>query len=265
MKVLTALQDYLGGNRLLAAWIILFFASGIALGIYRGFFSARKIQPNRFRWEIFRKEIFFATISITISSTALTYITKMLWVHGFFTINHEPTSGWVIGLEFALSFFLFDTYFYWFHRLMHKKPIYEWVHKIHHYSTAPNLLTTLSVSPLESLVNGGFVPLFLSLVTVHDGTVALLTPCNIIMGLYVHSGYEFLPRWWNKSWATKWFITTTFHDQHHKYFNFNFGGYTPIWDFICGTVRPKYLADFDQLKARSGNRPAPAVKAESSL
>jgi hypothetical protein len=41
-----------------------------------------------------------------------------------------------------------------------------------------------------------------------------------------------------------------FHDQHHKYFRRNFGGYTTIWDFLCGTVRPKYLADFDQIKAR---------------
>ena len=32
------------------------------------------------------------------------------------------------------------------------------------------------------------------------------------MGLYVHSGYEMLPRWWNRSWATKWFISATFHE-----------------------------------------------------
>jgi sterol desaturase/sphingolipid hydroxylase (fatty acid hydroxylase superfamily) len=45
-------------------------------------------------------------------------------------------------------------------------------------------------------------------------------------------------------------ITTTFHDQHHKYFNFNFGGYTTIWDRICGTMRVKFEADFDMLKTR---------------
>jgi Delta7-sterol 5-desaturase len=80
----------------------------------------------------------------------------------------------------------------------------------------------------------------------------------------VHSGYEFLPRWWNKSWATKWFITTTFHDQHHKFFNFNYGGYTTLWDWVCGTVRPKYEADFAQLKARVRGPLAPAVAMASS-
>jgi sterol desaturase/sphingolipid hydroxylase (fatty acid hydroxylase superfamily) len=122
------------------------------------------------------------------------------------------------------------------------------VHKLHHKSTAPNLLTTLSVNPLESLINGGFVPLFLAAYSVHPETLALILPTNIIMGPYVHSGYEFFPRWWNKSWATKWFITTTFHDHHHKYFKFNFGGYTTIWDWLCGTVRPNFIADFEKIK-----------------
>jgi sterol desaturase/sphingolipid hydroxylase (fatty acid hydroxylase superfamily) len=133
---------------------------------------------------------------------------------------------------------------------MHKEPVYSWVHKLHHKSTSPNLLTTLSVNPLESIINGGFVPLFLTLCTVHSTTIALITPTNIFMGLYVHSGYEFMPRWWNKSWATKWFITATFHDQHHRFFTGNFGGYTTIWDRICGTMRPKFESDFDKVKAR---------------
>ena len=44
-----------------------------------------------------------------------------------------------------------------FHRLMHKEPVYTLVHKWHHYSTAPSVLTTVSVNPVESLVNGGFL------------------------------------------------------------------------------------------------------------
>lgn len=256
MKAFSAFQDFIGGNQTLAVWIIVFALSGIAVATFRGFFRARKIQPNRFRWEIFRKEIFFGTINVAISSVGISAVTAWLTKHSFITYNESPASWWVIALEFALYFFAFDTYFYWLHRWMHQKSVYKWIHKIHHYSTAPNPLTTLSVSPIESFINGGFVPLFLAVLTVHSETLKFITPCNIIMGFYVHLGYEFLPRWWNKSWATKWFITTTFHDQHHKYFNFNFGGYTPIWDFICGTVRPRYLTDFDQITSRRSSKPA---------
>jgi sterol desaturase/sphingolipid hydroxylase (fatty acid hydroxylase superfamily) len=239
----------------LALWLALFVATGIAAGVVSGFFKARKIQPRGFKWKIFRNEALVAVITLTISGTVIGLAMGWLKAHGWITVNTAPAAWWQAALEYLLYFFLFDTYFYWLHRWMHKEPVYSLVHKLHHKSTSPNLLTTLSVNPLESIINGGFVPLFLTLITVHSGTMALITPTNIIMGLYVHSGYEFMPRWWNRSWATKWFITATFHDQHHRFFIGNFGGYTTIWDRLCGTIRPKFEDDFDKVKARGAVKP----------
>ena len=243
------------GN-MLNLWLYGFLAVGLIVGITSGFFKARKIQPRGFNWKTFRNEAIFAVINVTMSGILIGIPQTWLKAHHYITFNHDRASWWVIAFEFALYFFLFDTWFYWFHRAMHKEPFYKLVHKLHHYSTAPNLLTTLSVNPLESLINGGFVPLFLCAATllalpIHDSAFILIGPTNIIMGPYVHSGYEFFPRWWNKSWATKWFITATFHDQHHKYFNFNFGGYTTIWDRICGTMRKKFEADFEKAREKA--------------
>lgn len=246
----------------LSLWLALFVGVGIGAGVISGYFKARKIQPNGFKWSVFRNEAFFATITFTISGTVLGAINGWLRSHGFITVNHAAAAWWQTALEYALYFFLFDTYFYWLHRWMHKEPVYSWVHKLHHKSTSPNMLTTFSVNPLESLINGGFVPLFVSCFTVHQSTLALILPTNVLMGLYVHSGYEFLPRWWNRSWATKWFISTTFHDQHHRYFTGNFGGYTTLWDRLCGTMRPKFEADFDKIKARAAE---PVRAAESGV
>jgi hypothetical protein len=81
-------------------------------------------------------------------------------------------------------------------------------------------------------------------------TMVLISPCAAIMGLYVHSGFELFPRWWNRTWFTRWFITATFHDQHHRYFKGNYGGFTTIWDWICGTVRPTFLADYEKVTTR---------------
>lgn len=245
------LNDLFTGENLLRLWLIGFLVSGLILGIVTGFFKARKIQPNGFKWKIFRNEGIYATINLTVSAFTLGPLTVWLTSAGFITFKSAAAPWWVIGLEFALYFILFDTYFYWLHRWMHKEPFYKLIHKLHHKSTSPNVLTTLSVNPIESLINGTFVPLFVSIFTVHDATMALIGPTNILMGIYVHSGYEFLPRWWHRSWGTKWFITTTFHDQHHKYFSYNFGGYTPIWDYLCGTVRKRYEADFDGIKTRT--------------
>jgi Delta7-sterol 5-desaturase len=248
----------------LISWLVLFLISGLLITVFRSFFRARKIQLNGFKWRTFRNEMFFGILNLALSGFLLGSVTAFLTNHGWVSFNKSPAGWWVVALEYAGYFFAFDCYFYWLHRLMHVKPVYTAVHKLHHFSTSPNLLTTLSVNPLESLINGGFVPLFTALVTVHSATMALIVPTNIIMGLYVHSGYEFFPRWWNKSWATKWFITATFHDQHHKYFNFNYGGYTTIWDRLCGTMRPKFEADFEQLKMRI-NKPLSTAPAMANI
>jgi sterol desaturase/sphingolipid hydroxylase (fatty acid hydroxylase superfamily) len=231
-------------------WLAAFVVSGLAAGIFSGYFRARKIQPNGFKWRIFRGEIVLAVINVAFSALVLGSVTKFLQHRGIIRFNHEPASPWVVALEYVLYFLGFDTYFYWLHRAMHVEPVYTWVHKLHHRSISPNPLTTLSVSPVESLINGGFVPLFTALLMVHDSTMALITPTNIIMGLYVHSGIEFFPSWWNRSWLTKWFITATFHDQHHRFFKGNYGGYTTIWDRICKTVRPTFEADFQKVTTR---------------
>lgn len=251
------------GEQALTVWLWAFVATGVVAGIVSGFFKARKIQPRGFKWKTLRNEAIVAVITLLISGKILGAATGWLKAQGWITFHSGPAPWWMIALEFGAYFFLFDTYFYWLHRWMHKEPFYGWVHKLHHKSTSPNLLTTLSVNPLESIINGGFVPLFLAIFTVHPATMALILPTNIVMGLYVHSGYEFLPRWWNRTWATKWFITATFHDQHHRYFTGNYGGYTTIWDRLCGTMRKRYEADFDAIKARTvPDRGLPGLSAE---
>ena len=264
MKLWDQLLGLMGGQESLRIWFVAFLASILIAGIWSGFFKARKVQPKGFKWKTLRTEAIVAAITLAIVGPTMGFGTGWLARNGWITPVKAPAEWWQIGLEYTAYFVLFDTWFYWFHRAMHKEPMYKWVHKVHHWSTSPNLLTTLSVNPLESLINGGFVPLFLTVTTlmlpIHADTMMLITPTNIFMGLYVHSGYEFLPRWWNKSWATKWFITATFHDQHHKYFNYNFGGYTSIWDRICGTMRAKYESDFE--KAGAGRKVQPTAPAE---
>jgi lathosterol oxidase len=238
------------GMQYLKLWLLLFVVGGIVGGAHTGFLKARKIQPRGFKWKIFRNEAMFAVLNLFTAGTLIGFATRHLTAHGVIRFAQSAEPWWIVALEYAAYFFAFDTWFYWLHRAMHNEPIYRWVHKIHHRSTAPNMLTTVSVSPLESIVNGGFVPLFLCVVHVHPLTMALIAPTNVIMGLYVHMGYEFFPRWWNRSWFSKWFITTTFHDHHHRYFRYNFGGYTTIWDWLCGTVRPNFVSDFEKIGDR---------------
>jgi Delta7-sterol 5-desaturase len=248
MDLLTALNGYVGGNWG-KVWLYLFVGTGLVWAIASGYLKARKIQPKGFKWKTFRNEIIFGVLNVTISGYILKLAIEFAVSHNSFIAG--PATWWMIALEYGAYFVMFDTWFYWLHRLMHKEPIYKWVHKLHHLSTSTNLATNFSVNPLESFINGGFVPIFLFLIPIHAESMALITPTNVFMGLLIHSGYELFPRWWNKSWATKWFITATFHDQHHKYFNYNFGGYTTVWDRMCGTMRTKYESDFEKITTRN--------------
>ena len=249
------MPSFLTGENILRLWLIGFVVVGVVAGTATGYLKARKIQPKGFKWKQFRFEAMIAVVSIAISGVLIGGAQTWLKNNGWITFNHGPATWWVVLLEYAAYFITFDTWFYWLHRWMHNEPYYKWIHKLHHRSTSPNLLTTLSVHPFESFINGGWMVIFITAYPVHDVTMLLIAPTNIFMGLYVHSGYELLPKWWNKSWATKWFISATFHDHHHKYFTANFGGYTSVWDRICGTVHKKYEVDFVKVKERPIVRP----------
>ncbi|WP_165186585.1 sterol desaturase family protein [Caulobacter soli] len=250
---LAAMFETIAGNPTLL-WVTIFIVAGFVAGVLNGFFRRRKVQPGVFRWKQMGIEIFGVTVSTMLNVIFLGAFTKYLHSLGWLTYNTAPAAWWVITLEYAAFFVLFDTWFYWWHRLMHIEPIYLIVHRWHHFSTTPTVLSTFSVTPLESFINGGFIPLFTAApfllgMPIHQQTAPFIGLTTVLMGVYVHSGFEFLPRWWNKSWATKWFITATFHDQHHQFFRYNYGGFTTIWDRICGTMRSKYEHDFENPRA----------------
>ena len=260
-SALAVLESILSGLSSLDAlewWLIGFVVAGLIVGIATGYFRARRIQPRGFKWKILGHELIWTIINISTAVFTLGAMRQLFLDQGLIFYSTEPANFGVIALEFALYFFLFDTWFYWGHRLMHIEPFYRWMHKTHHKSTSTNPLTSTSVTPFEAFLNGSFVSFFLAgaallsqvfsfISPIHTATLALILPTSVLMGIYVHSGFEFLPRWWNRSWATKWFISATFHDQHHRYFTGNFGGYTTIWDRICGTMRKNFEPDFEKI------------------
>ncbi len=260
------MRGILSGETALNLWYVVTVAAlalAIIGGIVSGYFKARKCQPRGFKWKQFRFEAVMLVITFTFGAIVMGGLQKWLLTNGWITFKSGPAEWWMILLEYAAYFITFDTWFYWLHRWMHNEPYYSWIHKLHHRSTSPNVITTFSVHPFESLINGGWMIIFVTVVDVHDASMALIVPTNVLMGLWVHSGYEFLPKWWNRTWLTKWFISATFHDHHHKYFTANFGGYTTVWDRICGTVHKRFESDFVKIKERPLREPAPeAVAAE---
>src|SRR3546814_4637461 len=114
-------ETLFSGDHLLTLWLWAFLLVGLAVGIAKGFFKARKIQPKGFKWITLRNESVFAVINLLITGFILGNGTTYLKEHGWILFDSEPASWWIVALEYALYFFLFDTYFYWLHRWIDRK------------------------------------------------------------------------------------------------------------------------------------------------
>src|ERR1041384_159137 len=60
------------------------------------------------------------------------------WLYAEFGWGLRPIGGLAGSvLAFVGSLILFDTWFYWFHRLIHTPAVYPWVHRWHHLTVTP--------------------------------------------------------------------------------------------------------------------------------
>src|SRR5262249_17520602 len=74
------------------------------------------------------------------------------WLTGEFGLGFVVSEPTVTGtiVSFALSLFLFDTWFYWFHRLLHWKPLFRTVHRWHHLCRTPTVWSNNSDTFLDN-------------------------------------------------------------------------------------------------------------------
>ena len=60
------------------------------------------------------------------------------WLYSEFGWGLRPLDGIVgMAVSFVLSLVVFDAWFYWFHRLIHTRPLYRRVHRWHHMTVTP--------------------------------------------------------------------------------------------------------------------------------
>jgi sterol desaturase/sphingolipid hydroxylase (fatty acid hydroxylase superfamily) len=156
---------------------------------------------------------------------------------------------WFFG-SLALMLFVHDLYFYWAHRLMHTKWLYERVHLVHHKSNNPSPLSAFAFHPSEAVLEA--LPVFVLLLTVPVTPWAILVfqMLSLAINVYGHLGVELTPRWWLDRWPGKVFNTTTHHHMHHRSNKYNFGLYLNVWDRLFGTNHPEYAAKFRAVTER---------------
>ncbi len=131
-------------------------------------------------------------------------------------ISFDENPIWFV-LWFPLIGIWYSFHFYWVHRFLHWKPMYDRYHSVHHRNITIGPWSGFSMHPVEHL-------LYLSSLFIH--LVVPSHPVHMLFHAYwltlatatSHSGYEALVV--GNGRVT---IATFFHQLHHRYFTCNYG------------------------------------------
>lgn len=172
------------------------------------------------------------------------FLTALFVYHAQYVILGLKTIKWRIDeMSFSntvvswLLFYLFYDFFYMsFHRFLHLRAIYGFVHKHHHRQKAPSRgnLDAINVHPFEYIVGE-----YLHLVTIyfipsHISAVLLFILMGGILASLNHTRFDV---------SIPYLYSVKVHDVHHRLPESNYAQYTMLWDCLFGTYRSydKYL------------------------
>jgi Delta7-sterol 5-desaturase len=212
----------------------------------------RKIQLKFPKDRDYRREIVDSAISIFIFALMPVLILRVpeIRVH---TQLYGPVAGrgWVyFFLAFPIMFVMHDAYFYWMHRLIHHPRLFRLIHLEHHKSVNPSPWAAYAFGPIEAFLESLIFPIILFTIPVTIWHVFIFFILSIIYNVYGHLGFELYPRGFQRTPAGRWINTSVSHNQHHHYFNGNYGLYFLWWDRWMGTIRPDYDRAFEEVTGR---------------
>lgn len=230
-------------------YVLAFIIYYLFYKIYNNKLVRIKIQKAFPKDKDFLRELIYSSISMLIF-TVIGYIL-------FFTKFTDYTKIYADPLEKGIGYFIFsivlmavldDTFFYWMHRLYHHPKLFKYVHLVHHQSNNPNPLTAYSLHPFEAILTSSFFVIISFVFPINYWAVSAYMFFTLIHNFYGHLGYEILPTKLIHSKLGKWLNTSINHNQHHKFFDHNYGLYFRFWDEMMGTTHPGYNELVDKIK-----------------
>ncbi len=239
--------------------------------IYKKYWQPLKLQARFPHATDYWREIGYSLLTVAIfTSVAIAIFTTPLRGNtlAYDTIHDFGWPYWVVSI--LLMVLLHDTYFYWFHRLMHHPWIYRRVHRVHHQSTNPSPWVAYAFHPLEAVIEAGVIFPIVFFIPYHRSALFIFLFFMIVYNVYGHLGYELYPKGFNKTRVGHWLNTSVNHNQHHEKFTGNYGLYFLFWDRWMGTIRADYDEAFIQSdKKRAGphlaNEPPPTLNDSQRL
>jgi sterol desaturase/sphingolipid hydroxylase (fatty acid hydroxylase superfamily) len=146
-----------------------------------------------------------------------------------------------IVIDFSIAVAYENIAEYYWHRLLHSKPLYARFHKMHHQYKSPEPWDDMYIHPLEAALY--YCILYAPPFLFRCHIIAFIA-YMIVMGLcgiVDHSGIHF---------SVPGFYDSSDHDRHHSHFEVNYSFPFPYLDIIHGT----YLGEFWGMKFKPRRR-----------
>ena len=215
-----------------------YWASCLVVGRLSRRLGAAKIQPRATSTALIRRDRWQSLRSLM--AIAALFGTGH-WLYTEWGWGLAPLHG-VLGtaLSILASLIVFDTWFYWLHRLIHTRPLYRRVHRWHHLTMTPVAWSNNSDRLLDNLFLQSYWLVAHFLVPAAPAVLLAHKLYDQVTGVVGHSGYEHGGMW---CWPPSPLVGVTHHDQHHRYFRCNYATHFTLWDRLMGTLHPGHDAE----------------------
>ncbi len=152
----------------------------------------------------------------------------------YYQINNYPQ--WWFWASIPVMIFLHDTLFYWLHRVLHVRPLYELFHRPHHDSLYTTAFTSYSFGWGEALFEAMIVTVILFIVPAHPMAFIAFQTISTAFNIYGHCGRDFFPESMSRHWLGRWLNTSSLHAHHHRFARGNYSFYFTVWDRLMHTL-----------------------------
>lgn len=230
----------------LVGWIVLyvvyallyFGVSFLLLRINRTDFGiAHKIQKTSYKIERAPQQQILAALKSLLGIAFLLSLGIVLNRHGYAMFPLLKPTLLSVTCGFILSFLVYDTCFYWMHRLVHHPKLLKSVHRFHHDVHQPVPWTTNSERVLDGLLLNVYWLLAPLLLPIPLEVLVLHRLYDLITGILGHCGHEYSGVF---ALPPSPLVGVTHHDQHHQFFSCNYAVHFTFWDKWMKTLHKDY-------------------------
>lgn len=170
--------------------------------------------------------LFFASASLSLGIT---------FKQAGFGYDFDFTGNAILNffIEFILGLILFDTSFYWLHRLFHwNKFCFKKFHSLHHKNNAPTVWGSYNETLEDSIFLQSFFIYAIFIIPISIPALIAVNLYTLFLDVVGHCGYNLVLR---IPYSGMTIISD--HDLHHKKYNCNYAPYFTIWDRVMGTYK----------------------------